>query len=87
MKKPIHLFISLFHPISSKYKEFLKNNFKKFLFKTIFPNNSPIANRRLITVGFKYIKIGLLKKILRPPKIATRTAPSKGIYGIFFSRK
>ena len=79
IKKKIHLYISLFQPISSNFKELFKNSLRKFLLNAIFPINNPIANKILITVGFKYINIGLLKKIVNPPKIDIRIAPTNGI--------
>ena len=78
MKKKTHLYISLSQPISSNLSEPLKNSLRKFLLNVIFPTNNPIENRTLITVGFKYINIGLLKKIVNPPKIDIRIAPTNG---------
>ena len=85
IKKPIHLIISLSHPASSNYMELSNNFFKKFLFKTIFPKNKVKAKIKFIMVGFKYIKIGLSKKIVSPPNKHTRTAPIRGRIGILFS--
>ena len=79
IKKKTHLYISLFQPISSNLSEPLKNTLRKFLLNFSFPINNPIANKILITVGFKYINIGLLKKIVSPQKIDIRIAPTNGI--------
>ena len=83
IKKKTHLYISLFQPISSSLIEPLKNSLRKFLLNIIFPINNPIAKRILITVGFIYINIGLLKKIVNPPKIDIRIAPTME-YRVFF---
>ena len=60
----------------------MNRSFKKILSKLllniIFPENSIIAKRKLIIVGFKYKKIGLSKKIVSPPNVAIRIAPTKG---------
>ena len=85
IKKPAHLYKSLSQPFSSNFNDLLKNTLRKFLFKRIFPVISNIAKRIFITVGFRYIKIGLSKKMVSHPKIVTKTAPIKGTYGIFFS--
>ena len=45
------------------------------------------ANIRFTIVGFIYMKIGLLKYKVRPPKSETIIPPIKGTYGIFFSTK
>ena len=43
-----------------------------------FPINKPAANKIFIIVGFKYIKIGFLKKMVSPPNIVTSIAPKRG---------
>ena len=78
-KNNAHLYISLFQPMSSSFSEPLKNSLRKFLLNITFPTNNPIANRILIMVGFMYINIGLLKKIVSPPKIDISIARSNGI--------
>ena len=64
-KKEAHLNISLSQPISSNLIEPPKNIWRKFLLKNNFPTNKPAANKIFIIVGFKYIKIGFLKKMVQ----------------------
>ena len=84
IKKPTHLIISLSHPASSNFIELSNNFFKKFLFKKTFPKNKAKAKIKFIIVGFKYINIGLSKKIVSPPNKQTSTAPVRGRIGILF---
>ncbi len=51
-----------------------------------FPNISAKPNKAFIIVGFTYIKTGLLKYIVKPPKKVIRTPPNRGTKGIFFSK-
>ena len=51
-----------------------------------FPKNKAKANKILIIVGFKYIKIGSLKQIVSPPKNVIKIPLTSGIVGIFFSK-
>ena len=62
IKNDTHLYKSLSQPSFSNLIDPLKNNFRKFLLKINFPTINPIAKRIFITVGFKYMNIGLLKK-------------------------
>ena len=45
------------------------------------------AKIRFIIVGFIYIKTGLLKYNVKPPKKEIIMPPKRGIYGIFFSSR
>ena len=61
IKKPIHLYINLFQPISSSLREPLKKILRKFFLKNTLPMNNVNAKIILIIVGFKYMKMGFWK--------------------------
>ena len=79
IKKNAHLLFSFVQPSSFNLKADLKKNSKKFFFINIFPKISENAKIRLTIVGFMYIKTGLSKYKVSPPKRDITIPPSNGI--------